>query len=340
MRSAVFVSSAMLLAGFGAWFGTRLVLAYALRKSLLDLPNHRSSHSQPMPRGGGLSIVVVVLGAVVLQILIGSLDSSLGAALLGGGVVIASAGWLDDRRHVSAGWRILCHLLAAIWVVSWVGYPEEIWVGGWAFPLGRTAPIITVVGLVWVINLFNFMDGIDGLAASEAAMVTCFGGGLLLMTGSVGPGTTALIVSAAAMGFLKYNWPPAQIFMGDVGSGFLGFVLGVLALAGDLVGAVPILVWILLLGTFVFDATVTLLRRVGHERLQEAHRRHAYQRAVRSGWSHRTVTTFVLLVNMLLGAIAMIVMSIPRTAPIAFILIGGILGLIYLWIERRCPMWS
>ena len=163
---------------------------------------------------------------------------------------------------------------------------------------------VAVIGVVWMINLYNFMDGIDGLAGVEAVTVSAVAA-ILLWSQALDLVTSCLLLAAAVLGFLFWNWPPAKIFMGDVGSGFLGFVFAVLAIWSGKSGAVPLLIWLLLLGVFIVDATVTLVKRVARgEKLYEAHRSHVYQLAVQAGYSHKQVTLTVLLINIMLGIVA------------------------------------
>jgi Fuc2NAc and GlcNAc transferase len=323
-----------------AWWGTSLLRRYALAQSIVDIPNQRSSHSSPTPRGGGLAIVIVALVGVALQAAAGGLEREIAIGIMPAGALIALIGWIDDRGDLRARWRALAQFAAAIWFVYWVGAPESLWLGVWPFRLGLAAPVLAVVGLVWLTNLFNFMDGIDGIAAGEAVSVGMVGGLLLLAAGAPGLAGTALLVATGSLGFLFWNWEPARIFMGDVGSGFLGFMLGAVAIASDRAGAVPLLVWMLLLGVFVFDATVTLIRRLPRERFYEAHRRHAYQRAVAAGLSHRTVTVLVLALNALLSALAGIAWARPDAALIAVLAVIGLLTFTYLLVERRHAMWA
>jgi Fuc2NAc and GlcNAc transferase len=330
---------ALAVAMVAAWWGTSLLRRYALGRSLVDIPNHRSSHSLPTPRGGGLAIVVVAAMGIALQMALGGLDRGVGIGLAGGGL-IALVGWVDDHREVRARWRAMAQLAAAVWFISWAGAPDSLWLGAWSLPLGAAAPVLAVVGLVWLTNLFNFMDGIDGIAGGEAVSVGAVGGFLLLASEAPGLAGTAFLVAAASMGFLVWNWAPARIFMGDVGSGFLGFMLGAVAIASDRAGAVPLLVWLLLLGVFVFDATITLLRRLRREPFYEAHRRHAYQRAVAAGLSHRAVAFLVMGLNAVLGVIAAIAWTWPAAAPLSALAAAGLLTAAYLVVERRRPMWT
>jgi Fuc2NAc and GlcNAc transferase len=318
---------------------TGLIYRYAWRKSLLDIPGPRSSHSMPTPRGGGLSIAMVVLTGIGVATAIGWVDRALGVGLAGGGALIALIGWLDDHRGIRVRWRAVAHVTGAAWFVGWVGAPASLWLGPWEMPLGPLAPAIGVVGLVWCTNLFNFMDGIDGIAGSEAVCVCALGGALLLINGGASVAAAPLLVTAATFGFLVWNWPPAKIFMGDVGSGFLGFSIGAIAVASDISGAVPLVVWGILLGVFLFDATVTLLRRLPRERFYEAHRRHAYQRALAAGATHETVTKGVLALNVVLAVLAVTALAWPRGAPVAILAAVAVLTIVYLHIEGRRPMW-
>lgn len=330
----------LLFAAAVTWGGTAVVRRYALGTALVDIPNHRSSHVLPTPRGGGLAIVCVVLVGVSIQTALGDLDRAVGIGLLGGGGLIATIGWIDDHRDLPARWRAVAQFAAACWFVYWAGAPGSFWLGPWSVPLSVTAPVLAVVGLVWLTNLFNFMDGIDGIAGGEAASVGLVGGVLLIASGMNGLGGLTLLTAAASVGFLGWNWPTARIFMGDVGSGFLGFVLGAIAIVSAKAGAVPLLVWILLLGVFVFDATATLLRRFRREKFFEAHRLHAYQRAVAAGASHRVVTSLVLVLNAALAVLAIIAWLRPCAAPVAGTLALGLLSVVYLLVERRRPMWE
>ena len=191
----------------------------------------------------------------------GVLDDDVAAAFIGGGGLVALVGWLDDRRGVHAAVRAVVHCVAAGWAVYLVGGLPSYSTGTEHVHLGAIGGLLAVLGIVWATNLYNFMDGIDGIAGGQALCAGVFGGALLLLSGSAGLASVAFLVAAATAGFLAWNWAPAKIFMGDVGSGFLGFTFGALAVASENDGGVPLLLWVLLLGVFVVDATVTLLRR-------------------------------------------------------------------------------
>jgi Fuc2NAc and GlcNAc transferase len=320
---------------------TRFVLGYAIRRAILDFPNHRSSHAAPTPRGGGLGIAVPVLAGTAILGLTGFVPFHTAAAVLGG-TIVAAVGWMDDTGRLRGRMlarRMLVYLVAAVWGVGWAGGLAGLSLGAARLQLGWAGAAIAVIGCVWMVCLFNFMDGIDGISGVEATTAGLWGGVLLWLSGSGGLAVLSLMVGAAAAGFLVWNWAPARIFMGDVGSCLLGFCFAIVALSSERAGAVPLLVWMILLGVFVFDATVTLLRRVVRgERWYEAHRSHAYQRAVQSGWSHRQVSAGVAVTNVALGVLATVAWRSPARLPLCLLAALVLLTAIYVWVERRAPM--
>lgn len=274
------------------------VRRYALLHDVLDIPNHRSSHVAPTPRGGGVAIVLgFFLGLLLLYCLGGVAIESL-LALLGSGGLVALVGFLDDHRPIAARWRLAIHFIAAAWALLWLGGSLEIQVFGVA--LGWLGAGVTALYLVWLLNLYNFMDGIDGIAGVEAVTV-CLSGALLYSL--VGHGAAAILpalLAAAVAGFLFWNFPPARIFMGDAGSGFLGVVLGVFSLQAGWIQPQLFWAWFILLGVFITDATLTLLRRLLRgERVYQAHRCHAYQFAARHYGGHLPVALGVGAINIL-----------------------------------------
>lgn len=335
---AVTVVVGFTLAALMAGVGTGLVRRYALSRSLLDLPNHRSSHDAPTPRGAGLAIAIVVLGLTALATAAGLVPLRLAAALLGGGIVVASVGWIDDHRGLAASVRALAHLAAAIWSVAWLDGVPAIAFGTTRLELGSVGSVLAVVGTVWLINAYNFMDGIDGIAGVTGLIAATFGS-LLLIRADPATALVSAVVAGSCAGFLAWNWPPAQIFLGDIGSGLLGFLFATCAIGAESRGAPGVLLVLLLLGVFVVDATVTLVRRVlRSERWYEAHRSHAYQRLVQAGWSHRAVTCAVAGVEVVLGLGAMLVAE--RPALTAYVIVAAALGLgmLYWLVERTRAM--
>ncbi|MDP2244987.1 glycosyltransferase family 4 protein [Pseudomonas sp.] len=288
-----------------ALFLTGALRRYALARSLMDIPNARSSHSVPTPRGGGVAIVVSFLLALPVMAGMGLVAWPLAWALLGAGAGIAVLGFLDDHGHIAARWRLLGHFAAAIWALFWLGGLPPVAMFGFTVDLGWFGHALATLYLVWLLNLYNFMDGIDGIASVEAICV-CFGGGLLYIllgiAGSTQPTefVVPLLLAAAVAGFLFWNFPPARIFMGDAGSGFLGITLGVLSLQAAWVAPQLLWSWLILLGVFIVDATFTLLRRLLRgDKVYEAHRSHAYQYASRRVGRHLPVTLIVGGINLL-----------------------------------------
>jgi Fuc2NAc and GlcNAc transferase len=326
-------------AAVASWWLTGAVRGYALRQAMLDVPNGRSSHSVPTPRGGGLAIAVVVLGGIALLAGAGLVPRGLAAGLLGGGVLLAAVGWLDDRGHVFPGWRALAQFAAAAWMVAWAGGFPSVDLGAGRLTLGLAGAVVAVVGTVWWINLYNFMDGVDGIAGGQAVLVAGTGAALLLARGQAGLGLVALLVAGAAAGFLRWNWQPARIFMGDVGSGLLGFLFAGLAVGSERAQALPVAAWVLLSACFVFDATLTLARRVARgERWYDGHRSHAYQRAVQAGLSHARVTTGVLVLSGVMAGLAAAAAARPTLLPAALGAAVLLLGAVALVVERMHPV--
>ncbi|WP_043310813.1 glycosyltransferase family 4 protein [Pseudomonas sp. ML96] len=314
---------------------TALLRRYALSRSLLDIPNARSSHSLPTPRGGGVAIVIAfLLGGGALYCW-GALPQSLFIALLGAGGGVALLGFLDDHGHVAARWRLLGHFLAAAWCLYWLSGLPPVSAFGNSWDLGVLGQIVAALYLVWLLNLYNFMDGIDGIASVEA-ITACLGIALISrLMGADELVPPVLLLAASCAGFLSWNFPPARIFMGDAGSGFLGIVLGTLSIHTAWVNGDLLWSWLILLGVFIVDATLTLLRRLLRgERVYEAHRSHAYQFAARRFNKHLPVTLAVLLIN-LLWLLPMAVCAALGWLPGPLVLVMAYLPLIALAIKYR-----
>jgi UDP-N-acetylmuramyl pentapeptide phosphotransferase/UDP-N-acetylglucosamine-1-phosphate transferase len=276
---------ALLAAFLVACAGGRAYLRWA--PSALDIPNPRSSHTRPIPRGGGLAIVAGFLVGLAVWVASGGSLSPRALGWLAGALLVAGVSFLDDLRSLPAVPRLITHALAAI-LLTVVGVQE------------RETPLLVALPLafVWiglVTNVYNFMDGIDGLAATQAiiAGAALAIGGLIVKNPLIA--TSGGLLATASAGFLLYNWPPARLFMGDVGSTFLGFSFAGLILLGNIGvggGRLPLEFGVVILAPFLFDSLVTLARRIARgERWYAAHRSHYYQRLTQRGWSHRQVTS-------------------------------------------------
>ena len=280
-----------LLACLVSWALTSTVRRHALASGWLDQPNKRSSHTVPTPRGGGIAIVVSFLALVIALTALGAVHPRLSAALLGGGALVAVMGFIDDRQPLPARWRFLGHLLAAAWVLACLGPLPPVPLFGVFVDLGVGAVLLSGLYLVWSINLFNFMDGIDGIASLEAIALGLGGAFIWWLTQPQGDWLVAIAFVACVTGFLFWNFPPARIFMGDAGSGFLGCIVATLALWSSHTAPHLFWAWFILGGAFMVDSTMTLVRRVLRgERFNEAHRCHAYQYASRRHGSHKVVS--------------------------------------------------
>ncbi|MFK3774636.1 glycosyltransferase family 4 protein [Pseudomonas sp. NPDC089406] len=311
---------------------TALLRRYALARSIIDIPNARSSHSLPTPRGGGVAIVVAFLLALPLLVWGGLLDSAALFALFGAGLLVAVIGFMDDHGHIAARWRLLGHFCAAIWALAWLGGLPPLQVFGFTLAMGWLGHVLAAFYLVWMLNLYNFMDGIDGIASVEA-ITACLGACLLYLVGGADQLIWApLLLAGAVLGFLFWNFPPARIFMGDAGSGFLGMVLGVLTLLAAWQSSELLWGWLILLGVFVVDATFTLLRRLLRgERVYEAHRSHAYQFASRRLRRHLPVTLGVLAINLL--------WLLPLAVAVVLQQIDGLAGLLLAYAPLLALAW-
>lgn len=295
MISILYLLLAVLLGSWGLTWGLR---HYALARNILDLPNLRSSHTMPTPRGGGIAIVVCSSLAMLVIAAQGWLEKDHLWALLGSGMLVALVGFVDDHRPLTAHWRLLSHFLAATWGLFWLGgMPELAFFGEHSRP-GWLWDALGLFYLVWLLNLYNFMDGIDGIASMEAICV-CLGGALIyVLLDRWDLALLPVVMAVACCGFLFWNFPPARIFMGDGGSGYLGILLGLLSLQAAWVEPELLWAWIILLGVFIVDASITLLRRLLRgEPVHQAHRSHAYQFASRQFGRHLPVTLTVAGIN-------------------------------------------
>jgi len=279
---------------------TRQLVANSLRLSTLDIPNERSSHRTPTPRGGGIAFVAASLIGFLLLLLDDTLDHADLLAICCAGIIVAIAGHLDDRQKISgATIRLVFHAIGAIVLVVAIGFPSQISLFDRTINTGIIGSLLGVVYLVWLLNLFNFMDGTDGIAASEAIFV-CAAGAILNfhVLSNINFSAAAIVLAASTFGFLLYNWSPAKIFMGDVGSGYLGIVIGGLSLMAAKQQHELLWVWIILLAVFVSDATITLIRRLARKQKPHvAHRSHAYQHLAIRFNSHAKVSLIVLAIN-------------------------------------------
>lgn len=295
------VALMMLAAGFAAALGLgALMLRMSRRLSLLAEPNARSSHVRPTPTGGGVMFALPVLAWLVWLAWLGSVPA---AGLAAAGAALTASGFWDDARELPAWSRLLVQIAAAAAVIGTV-MPQA----GWLLML------VGVVALAWHVNLYNFMDGIDGIAASQGLVFLL--GAQIIAGGLPGwGGDVAWLAAGGLIAFLAYNWPPARMFMGDAGSGFLGVLIAGLALLWWQQGAVPLASSLILLAWFWFDATSTLIvRAVTGQAFTQAHRSHLYQKlAAKRGHLWTTVCLLLYAVLWLLPLAWLCALTRPRS---------------------------
>lgn len=278
--------------GLVSLFLTYLIRIYALKKSLLVKVNERSSHTTPTPHGGGIAIAVTWFFGLMYLFTCKVIENSFFYALMCGSI-LSMVSYVDDLYELSPKLRLLVQSGVSIAGLYALGGLERIDFGYWMIENLFITNTLAFVGIMWFINLYNFLDGIDGYAGSEAIFLSISG---WLLFG----GEHFLILAASVAGFLVWNWHKAKIFMGDVGSTLLGYTTAIFALYYQNKG-VSIFVWIILFGLFWFDATLTLARRYkNNEKISQSHRKHAYQRLVQSGVMHDRVVFFALSVNLIL----------------------------------------
>ncbi|MDA8230209.1 MAG: glycosyltransferase family 4 protein [Magnetospirillum sp.] len=321
-------------AGAASLAGTRLALGYLRRRRILDRPNERSSHKIPTPRGGGLGVTPAVLLVWAALAAAGGAEARWAWPLIAGALVLMAASWADDRLDLPPGPRFLVQI-GAVGGALWLVPPAALAFQG-ILPLWADR-VIVALGWLWFVNLYNFMDGIDGITGIET---TSLGLGIAVIAAMAGAAANAipfaLAAAGAALGFLVWNWHPARVFLGDVGSVPLGFLLGGLllhlALAGQLAAAV------ILPAYYLADATITLGRRaLRREKVWRAHRQHFYQRAVQGGRRHDQVALAVLAGNLLLIAAATAAAAghTAGGAAAAVTVLALLLGLLGSWSRGR-----
>ena len=297
--------------------GTHFVRRWLLRQQILDCPNARSNHTLPTPRGGGIAVCAAILFGTALLYTVTDIPITL-IALLSCGILLAIVSFIDDIWNLAIHWRLLAQCIAVATGLTLMGNGTLIF-QGWFPPL--IDHILAGLLWLWFINLYNFMDGIDGITGIETLSITT--GIAILFYFSSGELTTdgqmALIIGSATAGFLLWNWHPAKIFLGDIGSITLGYLLGwlllSLAASGHPVAA------LILPGYYLADSGITLLKRIlRREKFWQAHSQHFYQHAVRHGFTPPMVVLRILSVNACLILCALISALFPLTAWIMFII--------------------
>lgn len=303
---------ACICAFFVAFFLARHFIRPDSRLHIPDQPNHRSLHVVPVSRSGGIAVLAGILPGGLIAAAFYPLPFQL-AGIVPGLLLVAGIGLLDDFSDVRVRYRLLMQLLAAALLVGVGWVPEHLaYPGGSLAVPGVIGGVLAVLFIVWMVNLYNFMDGMDGLSGSMAFI----GFGIFAVLGWLADDALFLalngVIAAAALGFLLWNRPPAQIFLGDAGAYGLGFLAAAMMLWADRSAIFPFWMGVLIFSPFIADATVTLfVRLLRGENVGEAHREHGYQQLVQSGWGHGRTLRFYLLLMLAAGACAVVSDRLP-----------------------------
>jgi UDP-N-acetylmuramyl pentapeptide phosphotransferase/UDP-N-acetylglucosamine-1-phosphate transferase len=333
----LWAAAAGLLTSIGLIAGVR---EWTQRRALLDHPNDRSLHTRPTPRGGGIGIVVPVLLCLVVLIALDAAGRTSIAWIAAVGLVVAAVGLIDDLRGLPALTRLTTHVVGAMVMTAALGHWRVFaWPGLSALDLGWTGFPLTVILVVGLANAYNFMDGIDGIAGTQGAVAGLGWVGIGCTVQDPCVAVTGAVLATSSLGFLIFNWPPASIFMGDVGSAFLGFMLAALVVLVAPRSPATAIAGVLFVWPFVFDTAFTLLRRARRgENLLSAHRTHLYQRLVLTGVPHRTVTLAygaLAIVGVATGhAVVRDATTVSLAGALSICVLAAGLWMVVIWRER------
>ncbi len=322
--------------------GVRMAIRVSQRVGMLDVPNERSSHSLPTPRMGGVPMVAAAAfsfwGWAFLAVGGANVQRGLSYTFLFA-LAMFLLGFYDDLRNLSPLFRFLVQFVSALLLFVFLA-PLLPDISLWKWMLPKWAWVVPgAFWVVWMLNLYNFMDGIDGLAGGEAAVASSFFFLVFAYYGQPGWAVANLVVAAASMGFLVHNWPPARIFMGDAGSAFLGGFYGMQSVVAALSTPVPFPVLVLPFANFILDTTFTLFRRlIRREKWYQAHRSHIYQRMTDLGMTHRKVTSIELLA--VVASCAAAAVCIPSGPGVRITLVVSVVAAIacigiWVWVKGQ-----
>ena len=302
-------------------FSTYFTRNYMIKKSHVATVNERSSHTAPTPHGGGIALSVTWFIGLIYLYFTAQIESNLFYALLFGSI-ISIVSFFDDIYELSPKTRLIAQAAVAFGGLYFLGGFESLTFGIFDIQNPIFTNIFAFFLIVWFINLYNFLDGINGYAGSEAVFLAL--GGFALFGGN-----HFLILAVAVLGFLYWNWNKAKIFMGDVGSTLLGYNIAIFTIYYANEEPTNLWIWIILFGVFWFDATLTLIKRkLNGEKLSQAHRKHAYQRLTQSGWSHYKVTNASIALNVILFGIVYLVTNIAVAFFVALFLLFAVFGFV------------
>ncbi|MCR1816215.1 MraY family glycosyltransferase [Aliarcobacter butzleri] len=293
---------------------TYFIKNYMIKKSLVASVNERSSHTVPTPHGGGIAIAITWFIGLFYLYFIGQIENNLFYALLFG-AVISIVSFFDDIYELSPKLRLIIQAIVAIGGLYFLGGFETLTFGIFDIQNPIFTNIFAFFMIIWFINLYNFLDGINGYAGSESLFLAVAG---FILFG----GNHFLVLAVAVLGFLYWNWNKAKIFMGDVGSTLLGYNVAIFTIYYANQEPNNFWIWIILFSVYWFDATLTLIRRkLNKEKLSQAHKKHAYQRLTQAGWSHYKVTNYSIVLNILLFVIVYFISNIFVAFLFSFVVV-------------------
>ena len=296
---------------------TYYIKNYYIKNAIYDEVNERSSHTIPTPHGGGIAIAITWFSGLSYLYFIDKIEASLFYALMVG-LIISVISFFDDIYELSAKFRMIVQSIVAISGIIIMGGFESLDLMFFTIENQIITNLFAFLLIIWFINLYNFLDGINGYAGAEAVFLSLAG---LVFFG----GNHFLILLVSVLGFLYWNWNKAKIFMGDVGSTLLGYNVAIFTLYYANQESSNLWVWIILFGLFWFDATLTLLRRkLNNEKLSKAHKKHVYQRLTQSGFSHLKVSSLSILLNICLFTILYFISNIYIAFFVSIILLYGV----------------
>ena len=297
---------------------TYFIKNYYIKNALLEEVNERSSHTVPTPHGGGIAIAITWFIGLIYLYVDNQIDTNLFYALIVG-VVISVVSFFDDIYDLSPKLRLFVQSAVAIVGIIALGGLDSLEFGLFSISNTFITNIFAFLLIVWFINLYNFLDGINGYAGSEALFLSIAG---FVIFG----GAHFIVLGVAVLGFLYWNFNNAKIFMGDVGSTLLGYNVAIFTLYYANQEPTNLWIWIILFGVFWFDATLTLVRRkLNGEQLSQAHKKHAYQRLNQSGWSHFEVTNYSIVVNIFLFGIVYFISNVAVAFFVAMVFLYGVM---------------
>jgi UDP-N-acetylmuramyl pentapeptide phosphotransferase/UDP-N-acetylglucosamine-1-phosphate transferase len=313
-----------------SYTGTFLVRKIALYKQILDIPNSRSSHTHPTPRGGGIAIVTAWYTGIFLMYQLRLIERDLFFALVSG-IVLAFVSFLDDVITLKPWIRILIQLITVVSGLYFIDGLKVLYIGDFKIPFPYALNLVIIIGAIWYINLYNFLDGIDGYASVEAIAIAS---GIYLITGN----SVLLILIFSVLGFLIWNWPKAKIFMGDIGSTQLGYLFIILSIYFNNNLEFNFIGFLILGSLFWFDATITLYRRWrNHEKLSEAHKKHVYQRINQYGYSHQKTILVSIFINIIFIGLIFLSERLNISYLITFSICMFINAFIVIFVDKRFP---